>query len=443
MKRVFLLVLFALFSTPLLCQKPEEVLATATGLTFGTASLSENVRKSYLGREAALAAERSRLLSEFVIETLIDIEAKATGKTTNSVVAEELSKIPAPRETEIKSVFDANRTAFGDRTLEQLRPQIVGFLRNGAEQNALADLTTRLKQKLKFVAGKDINSATLKPADIIFSVGSKTSSAQEFEDRFRAHIYDLAAAIYTQTRYDLEDSIFSALIEREARARSVDPGDLIAAEVTNKLKEFTDEERFAAETAFRKKLFEQYAVRITLREPTPVAHAVSADDDPVWGQQNAPVTIIMFSDFQCSACRAAHPLLKRVVTAHGGKVRLVIRDFPLESVHENAFAAALAANAARQQGRFFEYIELLYSNQDALDPASLKRYASQLGLNAKQFELDFTSEKTAVEVRKDIADGDRFGIRSTPTIFVNGVKLQALSEAGLRSIVDRSLSQKP
>jgi protein-disulfide isomerase len=149
----------------------------------------------------------------------------------------------------------------------------------------------------------------------------------------------------------------------------------------------------------------------------------------------------MFTDFQCSACSATHPLLKQVMAEYPGKVRFVVRDFPLESIHENAFNAARAANAANKQGKFFEYTEILYGRQGALDSESLKKYAAELGLNAKQFELDFNSEKAAAEVRKDIADGESYSISSTPTIFVNGVRVRNLSPDGLRAAMERALAK--
>ena len=178
-----------------------------------------------------------------------------------------------------------------------------------------------------------------------------------------------------------------------------------------------------------------------IREPEPVAHNVSVDDDPANGKLTAPVTVIMFSDFQCSACGATHPILKKVLGEYGDKVRLVIRDFPLESIHENAFRAALAANAARAQGKYFEYIDVLYRNQESLDDASLKKYATELGLNIKQFELDFISEKAAAEVRKDMADGRSYGIGGTPTVYVNGIRVHRLSAEGFRLAIDRALSK--
>lgn len=440
MRRSFFIILLGLLFGPVFSQKPDEVLATATGLTFTASSLSENVRKNYLSRDAAVAAERTRLLVSLSREVLLEAEAKAQGITGDALLAAELKSVANPTAAEIKAVYDANRSAFGTSTIEEVRPQIVGFLRNGAEQRALTDLAERLKVKHKFIAGKDINAPDLKPADTVFTVAGKAVSAGEFSERYKAQLYDLNAAILTQTSYDLENTIFNTLLEQEANARNVETGDLIATEITNKLREFSEQERLALQEALRLKLFQKASVKILIKEPDPVAHNVSADDDPATGKADAPVTVIMFSDFQCSACAATHPVLKRAISSYTDKVRFVVRDFPLESVHENAFRAALAANAARAQGKFFEYIEVLYRNQDTLDEASLKRFAVELGLNTKQFELDFTSEKAAAEVRKDMADGDRYAVRSTPTIFINGVKAQRLSEAGLRAMIDRSLA---
>jgi protein-disulfide isomerase len=124
-----------------------------------------------------------------------------------------------------------------------------------------------------------------------------------------------------------------------------------------------------------------------------------------------------------------------------GKIRFVVRNYPLMTLHENAFRAALAANAAHAQGKFFEYTEVLYRNQDALDDASLKKYAGELGLNLQQFELDFQSEKTSAAVRKDMADGKGYGITGTPTIYVNGVKVRVLTVDGFREAIDKALKK--
>jgi protein-disulfide isomerase len=120
---------------------------------------------------------------------------------------------------------------------------------------------------------------------------------------------------------------------------------------------------------------------------------------------------------------------------------LVVRDYPLEDIHANAFNAALAANAAAKQGKFAEYAEKLYGNQKSLDKASLARFAMELGLNVKQFEIDFSDAAAAGEIKQDQADGESHGVGSTPTIFVNGVKVHSLSASAFRRAINRALTK--
>jgi protein-disulfide isomerase len=136
-----------------------------------------------------------------------------------------------------------------------------------------------------------------------------------------------------------------------------------------------------------------------------------------------------------------HPILKKVLSEYADKVRFVVRDFPLTNIHENAFSAALAANAAHRQGKFFEYAEILYKNQNRLDRESLIRYAAELGLNAKQFELDLSGAQIADEIRKDRADGEKYGVSSTPTVYVNGVKVRRMSASGFREAIEKALKK--
>jgi len=238
---------------------------------------------------------------------------------------------------------------------------------------------------------------------------------------------------------DLNNTILNTLVADEAKSLGIDASSLLAREITDKMKDFSDEEREGLTDALQKRLFAKYQVKVLYRSPEPLVQNVSVDDDPATGPTNAPVTIVMFTDFQCPACSAFHPMLKKAMAAYPGKIRFVVRDYPLETRHEHAFRAALAANAANAQGKFFEYTEILYTHQDALDDDSLRKYAVQLGLNAKQFDIDFNSDKTSAEVRKDIADGDAYGVLGTPTIYVNGVSARKYSVQGFRDAIDRAL----
>jgi protein-disulfide isomerase len=132
-----------------------------------------------------------------------------------------------------------------------------------------------------------------------------------------------------------------------------------------------------------------------------------------------------------------HPVLDEVLKSYANKVRFVVRDFPL-SQHEFARKAAEAANAANAQGKFFEYITVLFKNQKALEVPSLKKYASELGLDRARFDAALDRGVYAAEVAKDVEDGEMYGVGSTPTIFINGVQLKILSAEGLRAAIDRA-----
>ncbi len=272
-------------------------------------------------------------------------------------------------------------------------------------------------------------------------MSGKQISAQDFETRNRLALNEFEHHSYEHIRGDLEISILNALIAEEAKAKGVEPREIIAAEVTDKLRDFSEEEREKLESALMDRLFAKYQVKILLKEPPVIAQSISVDSEPSIGPATAAVTIVMFSDYQCPACARTHPVLKRVMSEFPGKVRLVVRDYPLEDIHKDAFNAALAANAASKQGKFNEYAEKLYTNQGSLDKASLTRFATELGLNAKQFEIDFTDAAAAAEIKQDEADGDAHGVNSTPTVFVNGVKVHSISAMAFRRAIERALTK--
>lgn len=143
----------------------------------------------------------------------------------------------------------------------------------------------------------------------------------------------------------------------------------------------------------------------------------------VLGSPMAPVTIVEFSDFQCPHCAAANPELHRVVREHEGRVKLVFKHYPLPS-HSRAVPAARAAEAAARQGKFWEMVDVLFERQRALEDADLERYAEQLGLDMERFRADYASEEVARAVQADRAEGEKAGVQGTPTVYVNGRKLE-------------------
>ncbi|HNQ15639.1 MAG TPA: thioredoxin domain-containing protein, partial [Pyrinomonadaceae bacterium] len=298
-----------------------------------------------------------------------------------------------------------------------------------------------LKAKYKTVSGKDVNSATLRPTDVLATVAGKPLTYALFESKNKVELFEAKAKVFDQLRDEVDSQILSKLVIAEAKSLGLEPYQLVAREITDKLKEYSESEREELESAFRRRLIAKYRPQIMYREPAPLVFKVATEGNPARGLATAPVTVVMFSDFQCSACSATHPILKRVLAEYGNKVRLVVRDYPLTVLHKDAYRAALAANAAAAQGKFFEYTELLYANQSALDDESLKKYAAEVGLNLSQFGLDFKSEKIAADVKRDMDDGKSIGITGTPTIFVNGVKIRDMSADGFRDAIELALKK--
>ncbi|OGY21199.1 MAG: hypothetical protein A2126_02575 [Candidatus Woykebacteria bacterium GWB1_45_5] len=146
------------------------------------------------------------------------------------------------------------------------------------------------------------------------------------------------------------------------------------------------------------------------------------DDSHVLGVKDAKVTIVEFSDFQCPACQAAHPIVKKVITEYGDRILFVYRHFPIISSHKYALKAAEAAEAAGEQGKFWQYFELVFSSGGKLTIDDLKKYAKELNLDMNKFESDLNSDKYKNKVMADLADGEKLGVDSTPTFFINGKK---------------------
>ena len=442
MRRILIIALVVLPSlNSVLAQGPSDVLATATGHVIKTANISPEVQRAIADLPGSIARQRTDLLEQLIYQRLLEVEAAAQNISVGQLIIKEKKKIADPSETDIKAVSEANASVLATKTKEQARRIVVTFLRGEPERKAIEAMYNGLRTKYKVTTGKDVNVANLAPSEMIASINGKVVTLKEFDEFARVPIYELRAELGDLIVENVSATLAARLVEDEAKALGVDSSAIMAKEITDKMKEFSDEERDTLEEAFQKKLFAKYNAKIIYQVPEPIAQVISVDDDPASGPATATVTVVMFSDFQCSACSATHPILKKAIAEYPGKVRFVVRDYPLESIHENAFRAALAANAANAQGKFFEYTEILYKNQDTLDDASLKKYAADLGLNAAKFDIDFTAAQTAVEVRKDMADGNTYGINSTPTIFINGVKARDLSLAGFKALIDRALKK--
>jgi protein-disulfide isomerase len=161
--------------------------------------------------------------------------------------------------------------------------------------------------------------------------------------------------------------------------------------------------------------------------------------NPPLGNPQANITIIEFSDFQCPACAMGEPVIESLLQEYDGKIAVYYRNYPLISIHENAFIASQAAQAANEQGRFWEYHDLLFENQNNLDKESLQGYAEQLGLNMTEFNRAFDG-KFDSQINQDIADADKIGIRGTPSFYINGKVVGGANEEKIKQYIEEALN---
>lgn len=176
------------------------------------------------------------------------------------------------------------------------------------------------------------------------------------------------------------------------------------------------------------------------------------EDSYAWGNKDSKVTLVEFLDFQCEACRAAHPVTKRLRAEYGDKINFVQRYFPLPS-HKNSKVAALAAAAAGEQGKYWEMQDKLFENQDAWgsDQRSVsqnkavemfKGYASELSLDGAKFNQSIKDEQFMPMIQRDVADGNALNVNSTPTFFFNGEMLPGVQRYEvLKEKIDKILQE--
>jgi protein-disulfide isomerase len=171
---------------------------------------------------------------------------------------------------------------------------------------------------------------------------------------------------------------------------------------------------------------------------------VSTDDDPSIGPENAPITIIEFSDYQCPYCQVWYQqVYQELLASYPDKIRFVYRDLPLP-MHPEAIPAAEAAECAGEQGAYWKYHDALFSQQYGLNRTAYEQYAVDLGLDTKAFATCIDSHKYKSEIQADASDAARVGISGTPSFVVNGrILVGALPIADFKAVIDEELAAKP
>lgn len=177
------------------------------------------------------------------------------------------------------------------------------------------------------------------------------------------------------------------------------------------------------------------AIRVNLK------HEFTSAQSPTKGPAEAPVTLTLFTDFECSYCARLAPVLDQVHQQYPEKVRIVFKNFPLR-MHRFAVPAALAALAAEDQEQFWPFHDRLFENYNQLNAQKIEAIREELGLDAERFQARMNDPALKDLIRRDLEEGNAAGVRGTPTVYINGMKMRGrLSLEGLRQVIDAALEK--
>jgi protein-disulfide isomerase len=295
--------------------------------------------------------------------------------------------------------------------------------------------------------------------------GQKLTRAQ-LEQSQTAKLLQARYQYYLAEHEAVNQLIDDQLLEMEAQREHLTVEQLLAREVTGKVKGPTEDQLEVfyeglqtsepyeavrekivgtirqirltkARTAYLQSLHSPASVHIALAPPQA---EVALDNAPWRGPQDAPVVIVEFADYECPYCQKVHPELKKLQEEFTDKVAVAFKDFPLP-MHRYSGKAAEAAHCAAQQDKFWDFNDILFDNNQRLEPTQLKEYARRLKLDASRFDLCLDKGEQTAAVQKDFAQAQRLGLTGTPSFFINGHFLSgAVKYSTLREIVEQQLA---
>ena len=450
-----------------------DVLATVGDVRVTRADISPEVSKRVADLQRQVVDARRRELDLQINTILLETEAKRRGvSATKLLEAEVVAKTQEPTEADARKFYDENKARMPVE-FNEVKPDILKYLREVRQRDSAAKLSDTLRAAAlvkKNVAEAVPPTTEAERARVLATVNGRQITSGDIEDNLRPLVFSVQEEVYKLRMQAVELKVNDLLLNQEAQRRKLTTSALLDTEVTAKVPTVTDADaqkfydenkaRIEGDFAQLKEQIVQYLrevetrkatvalaerlqaaaqIRTFLVAPQPPIYKLATDGQPTKGSEKATVTLVEFTDYQCPSCAAAQPALERLVAEYGDRVRLVVRDYPL-SQHADAEKAAEAAEAAREQGKYWEYTALLFQNQSALSADKLKEYATRAGLDRAKFDAALDSGRFAESVRRDLNDGERVGVNGTPTIFLNGSRVVDVSYEGLKAAVETALS---
>lgn len=453
---------------------PADVLAIVRNVRITTKDVDALIADRISSLQQQIVAARQRELDLQINSRLLDAEAKKRGISATKLIDEViLSAVKPPTEAEAQAFYEQNKerikAAFSD-----VKNDLTAYLLQQRQRDEAGRFARQLREaaQVKVLAPHPTPPESAAERARVFAVvNGQSVTSGDVEDSLQPLIYQVQDEIYRLRQTELNLKINDTLLGQEAQQRGITPQALLDAEVMAKVTKATESEARAfydqnrerlngdfaalksqiidylsqqaenrASAAFAAQLRQKAAVQIFLTAPVLPKGLLTTDEQPVLGSDRAAVTIIEFTDYECQSCAQTQPVLERLLKEYEGRVKLVVRDFPLAQ-HAQAFLAAEAAEAARAQGRYQEYHKLLFQHQAKLSPDELRALATQLGLDRKKFDAALESHQYAALVQRDLEDGNRIGINATPSLFINGRRVSDRSYEALKAAIEAALKE--
>jgi len=306
-------------------------------------------------------------------------------------------------------------------------------------------------------------------------INGEVVTAEDLDQALGLKLTKLQEQIYSMKREQLDTIIAQRLLTQEAAKRGVSIAALLDAEVTAKVglvteteiesvyqankakikgEEFEVHEKIRASLQQRKLSAQREQYVRSLREkstvvdhlqPPPVVRVkVATNGAPIRGDEHAPVTLVEFSDFHCPFCKQVQPTLTTLLDRYPGKVKLVYRDLPLQELHPQAPRAAEAARCAQEQGKFWQYHDVLFRQAPKAGDDALKQYATEVGLDGEKFAGCLSGNVHRGAVQRDIEEATKLGLQGTPAFFINGRLISGAQPLEkFVQIIDEELARQP
>ncbi|MDE0960389.1 MAG: thioredoxin domain-containing protein, partial [Planctomycetota bacterium] len=398
-------------------------------------------------------------------------EARSLGLTREEYIEQAIMKpLTRPTEQQLLEEMRSSPERYGS-DLEPIREELTAAVaRKQAAQRGrtlLEEISQRIPIEYQL---EPLRRRTLDLAldEVIVMVGEESIRLLDIEEALEdlEHEYDWKK--YEIEISELNRQINDRLLQAESKKQGIDPGQLLEQRVYSKLEPVTDSEvesffkmnrarivgeldqiresirahllserRIVLEARFAERMRAAADVVIYLKKPNPPVHIIETEGRATRGPNDAPIQFIEFVDFQCERCKDLWAFLEKVQQIHPDEVQVVVRNQPLGSIHPMSMNAALAAEAARLQGKYWEMAAGLFDQQSSLSGDTIRTLAKEIGLDLERFERDRLSPDLVMMITADLDEGQRLGIDRTPVLYLNGRKLEDKSWEGILQGVQR------